>query len=217
MFPFVAAPPVAEAGEEPVPEALAVESEDEPEPEVAVAEAKVETAVVVLITEVLVQEQEESKEEVVKTTVVFWVEAEPVAEADLEAEAETMETVLPAAEQVLAYAFKAACVAPPHSFWIWCWTLVESAPQSLSRSAGLGSVETAARRHAGGTATTSLAEKERRASRTVDVVKRILKAWNVYSTWVFGVFRIKLDFGKRACPNEERNQKATEEKDRDKE
>jgi len=52
------------------------------------------------------------------TRVEFW-EDEPVwtdPEDDFVLEAEMMETVLPAAEQVLEKAFKASCVAPPQSF-----------------------------------------------------------------------------------------------------
>lgn len=68
---------------------------------------------------------------------------------------------------------RASWVAPPHSFTICCWTLSESEPQRVLRSAGFCSVATAARRHAGGTATTSL-ETARRERTRVAAVKRIL-------------------------------------------
>jgi hypothetical protein len=56
-------------------------------------------------------------------------------------------------------------------------TFVASLPQTLSRSAGLGSVLTAARRQAGGVARTEVVERARRARRVVMVREGMMGQW----------------------------------------
>jgi hypothetical protein len=68
----------------------------------------------------------------------------------------------------------------PHMLWMAACTFFASEPQTVLRSAGLGSVLTAARRHAGGVART-LAERASRERMSVDLMvveKRVVRCKN---------------------------------------
>jgi len=107
----------------------------------------------------------------VKPVAAAVLEPVPDAFAVPEADAEAVEddgatdlTVMPAPLQVSAKELSAADWSlPEHSFKIDFWTSEELAPQTEERSAGLGWVLSAARRHAGGCAcaTCAAAKRER--------------------------------------------------------
>lgn len=105
-------------------------------------------------------------------------DADPVMEPDTVAEEDpeaiVVGTVKPAAEHVLANACNAAPALEPQRFVIWVSTFEASDPQIVLRSAGLCSVLTAAKRHAGGLATTSLAQEAKSARITVDLAETML-------------------------------------------